>query len=56
LAAVFRVNVTVVPSATSSAFGETVSGSAASPAIESARSPPPITPSTGVTSLPLRIA
>ena len=48
---VFSVYVIVVLSAIASPFGETVSGSAASPAIASEVSPPPIRPSAGVTSL-----
>jgi hypothetical protein len=57
LAAELSVYVIVVSSATSSSFGETVSGSAASPVIDRAASePPPIVPSAGVTSPPARIA
>ena len=49
LAAEVSVYVIVVASATSSSFGETVSGSAARPATERAASPPPIAPIAGVT-------
>ncbi len=46
----------VVLSEIVSPFGETVSGSAESPAIASEMSPPPITPSAGVTLSSERIA
>ena len=48
-AGVFSVYVIVVLSEIVSPFGETVSGSAERPAIASEMSPPPMTPSAGVT-------